>query len=181
MSVPVKQHFAPREIKESPVELEPKDFFNEIIAELSEALQDIVGLSEAEGFVTLVANRIGEKINQDYKNALGIDRIPGARLSEVLVDLKRRLEGRFSVEYEDDKVLVLRNTRCPFGDKVKGRPALCMMTTNVFGRIAADSAGYARVEIDRAIARGDSGCRVIIHLTQAADHDGRGKEFFKVS
>ena len=39
-----------------------------------------------------------------------------------------------------------------------------MMTSNVFGRIAADNLGYAGVHIEEAIARGDPGCRVIISL-----------------
>jgi len=40
-----------------------------------------------------------------------------------------------------------------------------MMTSNVFGRIAADNTGYAAVEIEDAIARGDANCRVIVYLT----------------
>jgi len=180
MSVPAEMGRDLPELDKISVSLEKTDFFNQVINELSGAIQEIVGLSEAEGFITLVASRIGEKINDDYKSALRLEQIPRDYLPEVLVDLKRRIEGQFSVEYEDDEVIILRNTRCPFGDKVHGRPALCMMTTNVFGRIAADSTGYARVDVDKAIARGDTECRVIIHLTPAADQDERSKEFFKV-
>ncbi len=86
-------------------------------------------MNEAEGFIALVANRIGEKINSDYKSALHLEQIPRPLLADVLADLKRRIGGQFSVEYEDDKVLILKNARCPFGDRVKDRPSLCMMTT----------------------------------------------------
>lgn len=181
MSVPVQMDEDLTELARTSVRLEKSDFFNEVIRELSGSLQDIVGLAEAEGFITLVASRIAQRINNDYKSALKLEHIPKDVLADVLVDLKRRIEGQFFVEYEDDKVIILRNKRCPFGDKVIDRPALCMMTTNVFGRIAADSAGYARVDIDKAIARGDSECRVIVHLAPAEEPDERSKEFFKVS
>ncbi|WP_269581657.1 methanogen output domain 1-containing protein [Roseibium sp. Sym1] len=180
MSAPVaKEHDFP-ELEKASIPLETSGFFNQIIRELSGALQDIVGLNEAEGFITLVANRIGEQINTDYKNALHVDQIPKQHISDVLIDLKRRIEGKFTVEHEDDKIIILRNTRCPFGDNVLDRPALCMMTTNVFGRIAADSNGYARVDIDKSIARRDHECRVIIHLVPDEEHDSRSKEFYKV-
>jgi len=180
MNVPAEIEGDSPELDAVSIPLEKTDFFNQVISELSGSLQEIVGLNEAEGFITLVASRIGEKINRDYKSALNLDQIPKDLLPDVLVDLKRRIEGQFSIEYEDDKVIILRNTRCPFGDRVNGRPALCMMTTNVFGRIAADSAGYARIDIDKAIARGDTECRVIIHLSPAPEHDEGSKEFFKV-
>lgn len=48
---------------------------------------------------------------------------------------------------------MLGNRACPFGDKVIGHPALCMMTSNVFGSIAADNLGYAKVVVEEAIAR----------------------------
>ena len=53
--------------------------------------------------------------------------------------------------------------RSPFAEKVVGRPALCMMTSNVFGSIAAENLGYAKVVLEQAIARGDSGCRVVVY------------------
>lgn len=52
----------------------------------------------------------------------------------------------------------------PFDDKVSGRPSLCMMTTNVFGRVVADRNGYAHVNIDTAIARDDDRCHIVVAL-----------------
>jgi hypothetical protein len=39
-----------------------------------------------------------------------------------------------------------------------------MMTSNVFGHIAARNIGYAKVELQQTIARGHDGCRVVIYL-----------------
>lgn len=76
--------------------------------------------------------------------------------------------------------IVLGNRRCPFEDKVVGRPALCMMTSNVFGGIAAENLGYAKVEIQQAIARGDAECQVVVHLRQTPECDAAdGREYVR--
>src|SRR5581483_1176456 len=106
--------------------------------ELAGTLQDVVGLDEAAGFVSVVGQRLGDEINGRYKAALGVDGLTRRQVADVLVDLKRRIRGDFSVVEEDESKIVLGNRACPFGEKVAGRPALCMMTSNVFGVIAAE-------------------------------------------
>jgi hypothetical protein len=99
---------------------------------------------------------------------------------DVLVDLKRRIRGDFYVIAEDDEKIVLGNRACPFADKVAGRPALCMMTSNVFGVIAAENLGYAKVSLEQTIAEGHPGCRVVVYLrpTPAAEQ-AKGREYFQ--
>lgn len=98
----------------------------------------------------------------------------------MLVDLKRRIQGDFYVIEENDERIVFGNRTCPFAEKVIGRPALCMMTSNVFGSIAAENLGYAKVVIEQAIARGDAGCRVVVHLAPTEQAQvANGREYFK--
>ena len=80
---------------------------------------------------------------------------------------------------EDDTRIVLGNRACPFGELVRDRPSLCMMTSNVFGRIAAENLGYARVELRETIARGDPGCRVVVHLVPGDEADPQAREYFR--
>jgi hypothetical protein len=55
-----------------------------------------------------------------------------------------------------------------------------MMTSNVFGSIAADNLGYSKVVIEQAIARGDAGCRVVVYLKPTAQAlAASGREYFK--
>ena len=55
-----------------------------------------------------------------------------------------------------------------------------MMTSNVFGSIAAENLGYAKVVLEQAIARGDSGCRVVVYLKPSeAAQQATGREYFK--
>lgn len=149
-------------------------FLRRLLRELTGILEDSVGLSEAEGFISMVGSRIGEQLNADYLAASGETRLGLEQLADALVDLKDRIEGGFSIESLDEDRIVLTNTQCPFAGHVLGRHSLCMMTSNVFGRLAADNLGYARVTLDETIARGDDRCRVVVHLVEGRD----GREYF---
>jgi hypothetical protein len=174
-SVPVKLPIA-----DVPIPLERDVFLRSLLRHLAGTLQDVVGIKEASGFVSIVGQEMGNDINQSYKRALAVESLTREQVGEVLVDLKRRIQGDFSIVEEDDEKIVLENRVCPFGDKVLDRPALCMMTSNVFGSIVADNLGYAKVAIEKAIARGDEGCRVVVYLKNSlAADDAQGREYYK--
>ena len=143
-----------------PIPLERDVFCRTLLRELSGTLEEVVGLDEAAGFISVVGTRVGEMIGAEYRAALGQEQLDAGTVAAVLVDLKRRIEGDFFLIEATDEKLVLGNRACPFAEKVIGRPSLCMMTSNVFGRIAADNLGYARVVLEETIAQGAPGCRV---------------------
>jgi len=72
------------------------------------------------------------------------------------------------IEVSEDRI-VLGASRCPFGDVVQRAPALCRMTSAVFGGIAANSYGEAAVTLEERIAIGDPGCRIVVHLDPGTD------------
>lgn len=160
------------------VPLERDLFLRNLIRELSGTLQDVVGIDEASGFISVVGQKIGEQIDADYRAALGKDRLNQTEVADVLVDLKRRIQGDFYIIEQDEEKIVLGNRACPFGEKVLGRPSMCMMTSNVFGSIAAENLGYARVELEETIAEGAAGCRVVVWLRPADEAEPRGREYF---
>ena len=161
------------------VPLERDLFLRTLLRELAGTLQEVVGLDEASGFVSVVGQNMGRQMDRDYRAALGVPRLARAQVADVLVDLKARIQGDFYVVEQDDEVIVLGNGACPFAEKVVGRPALCMMTSNVFGSIAAENLGYAKVELRETIAMGHPGCRVIVHLRPTAAADAaHGREYF---
>jgi hypothetical protein len=50
----------------------------------------------------------------------------------------------------------------------------------VFGAIAAENLGYAKVELEQTIARGDAGCRVVVHLVPTPEAElADGREYFR--
>ncbi len=161
------------------VALERDVFLRTLVRELAGTLQDVVGLDEASGYVSIVGQRVGDDINRQYRQSLKVDRLDRAQVAAVLVDLKRRIKGKFHVIEETPEKIVFGNTACPFEDKVKGRPAMCMMTSNVFGVIAAENLGYSKVVLKETIAQGADACRVVVHLkpTDEANADA-GREYF---
>lgn len=162
------------------IPLERDIFLRTLIRELSGTLQDIVGLEEASGFISVVGQRMGEHIDDHYRTALNVTRLTRPQVAEVLVDLKRRIQGQFFVIEESDDKIVLGNHACPFGDKVLGRPAMCMMTSNVFGAIAASNLGYAKVELQDTIANYGPACRVVVYLKPTAEAEAAaGREYFQ--
>ncbi|MGK7865398.1 methanogen output domain 1-containing protein [Falsiroseomonas sp. E2-1-a4] len=161
------------------VGLERDVFLRRLLRELAGTLQDVVGLEEASGYISVVGAAMGEHIDGAYRHALAVDRLSREQVSTVLVDLKRRIQGDFFIVEETEDRIVLGNRACPFGELVLGRPSLCMMTSNVFGSIAAQNLGYAGVALDRTIAQGHSECRVVVHLRPSEHAELSLREYFR--
>jgi predicted ArsR family transcriptional regulator len=160
--------------------LERDIFLRTLIRELSGTLQEIVGLEEASGFISVVGERMGSQMNHNYKSALAVSQLSRQQVADVLVDLKKRIQGDFYVIEQNDDKIVFGNRVCPFAEKVLDRPAMCMMTSNVFGTIAANNLGYAKVELQETIAQGASGCRVTVYLKPTDEaEDAEGREYFR--
>lgn len=155
-------------------------FLRTLIRNLAGTLEEVVGLREASGYISVVGQNVGDQMNQDYKAAFQVDSLSREQVAQVLVDLKRRIQGEFYIIEETDEKIVLGNNRCPFEDKVIGRESMCMMTSNVFGSIAAENLGYAKVELQRTIARGDAGCTVVVYLKPGGDaQKADGREYYR--
>jgi predicted ArsR family transcriptional regulator len=162
------------------VQLDRDVFLRTLIRELSGTLEDVIGLREASGYISVVGQAVGDWINEEYKTALQMPELSREQVAQVLVDLKRRIQGDFYIIEETDEKIVLGNRRCPFGDKVVGRPSMCMMTSNVFGVISANNLGYAKVELEKTIAAGDHECRVVVYLKQTPEAEAsEGRDYFK--
>jgi hypothetical protein len=91
------------------VSLERDVFLRTLIRELAGTLQDVVGLEEASGFISVVGQRMGTQINEDYKAALSVSKLNRSQVADVLVDLKRRIQGEFFIIEETDDKIVLGN------------------------------------------------------------------------
>ncbi len=160
--------------------IEHNQFLRTMIRELAGTLQDVIGIEEAAGFLNVVGYRTGQHVNQLYQNALQLPALSREQVTAVLVDWKRRIQGDFYVIEETDEKIVLGNRRCPFAEQVEGREAMCVMTSNIFGAIAADNLGYARVELQDTIARGAQECKIVIYLKPSeASGEFAGQEYFK--
>ena len=80
-------------IKDLKISLERDVFLRTLIRELAGTLQDVVGLEEASGFISVVGQNMGRQIDQGYKAALGVSQLTREQVADVLVDLKQRIQG----------------------------------------------------------------------------------------
>ncbi len=168
------------EISALDIPLERDVFMRDLLRHLSGALQDVVGVDEASGFIAIVGQNMGEQLNQSYCKALQVSSLNLSQVAAVMVDLKQRIQSDYRVVSQSSDKIVLQSTTCPFAEKVIGRPSLCMMTSNVFGTIAAENLGYAKVSLVKTIARGDAGCLIEIYLQHNAEADNApGIEYYK--
>lgn len=142
-------------------------FLRTVLRELAGILEQTIGEDEAEAYVNYVGLVLGRGLNETYREAFSVPRLDLWQVASTLVDLKARIDGKFTIESMDAERIVLVNEACPFGERVIGRPSLCRMTANVFGFVTAENLGYSRLEITEAIARGDGRCRVVINLTKS--------------
>lgn len=158
-------------------QLTREEFVLDLVRDVSGTLEDIIGLEEAEGYLAVVGHMMGERLYEMYRD-IPSEEISPDRVPEILVDLKRRIGGSFEIESITEKAVTFVNHDCPFGARVEGRKSLCMMTSNVFGYITAESRGYAKVELQKTIAAGDGMCRVVVHFERTA---AEGREYYSES
>ena len=155
-------------------------FLRKLLRELTGLLEDVVGVDEAAGYISSVGAAMGTWIDEQYRSALDVESLDPEQIAQVFVDLKERIGGAFYVISIDAERIVLGNRSCPFGEHAFDRPSLCMMTSNVFGRIAADNLGYARVELKDTIAKRSKECRIVVHLVPKDGSDATEREYYKV-
>ncbi len=149
-------------------------FLRALVVQLSQAVEHTAGPDVGEEVVAQVGIAVGGQMEAEYRLAQEVvGRLSPDQLADCFVRLKHAIDGGFSVVEVTDQSIVLANTRCPFGDAVRRAPALCRMTSSVFGGIAArNSDGEAAVVLEERIAVGDPGCRVVVYLG-ATDDDAR--------
>jgi anti-sigma regulatory factor (Ser/Thr protein kinase) len=140
-------------------------FLRALVVELSMGLTDAHGPLASEEAVAGVGATVGGQMEAEYRHARAITgRLSPEQIADCYVRLKAAIDGDFyPISISDDRI-VLGNRRCPFGDTVRRSPALCRMTSSVFGGIAARNQGGAVVLLDERIAVGDPECRITVLL-----------------
>lgn len=171
-----------KEVAALDIPLQRDVFMRTLVRELANVLEDTVGIDQASGFISVVGQSMGSQINADYRAALKTPVLSREQVAAVLADLKQRIQGDFYVVSQDDEKIVLKTRSCPFAEKVVGQKAMCMMTSNVFGHIAAENLGYAKVHLQKTIAEGAPECHVVVYLRMSDEAEAvTGREYFRSS
>jgi anti-sigma regulatory factor (Ser/Thr protein kinase) len=148
-----------------------ESFLRAIVVELSQAVEANHGPDAAEAAIAQVGTDVSWQMEQEFRTAARVvGQMTPEQLGECFVRLKHAIDGGFTVLEATPERIVLENTRCPFGDAVLRAPALCRMTSSVFGGIAArNSPKGAAVLLEERIAVGDPGCRVVVSLAPPSE------------
>lgn len=155
-----------------------ESFLRALVVQLAQAIDRTHGPDAAEAAVSQVGMDVGGRIEDEYRRANNVvERLSPQEMAELYVRLKHAIDGEFYVIEADEKRIVLGNRRCPFGDVVQRAPALCRMTSSVFGGIAARNAGGSVVQLDARIAVGDPECRVSILLGAVGENAPYGHRY----
>jgi anti-sigma regulatory factor (Ser/Thr protein kinase) len=151
-----------------------ESFLRALVVELAQAVEFVDGPATLETLVAQVGTNVGGRMEDEYRRARDIvDVLTPAQMADLYLRLKGAIHGDFYVIDASPQRIVLGNRACPFGDVVQRAPALCRMTSSVFGGIAARNAGQAVVRLEERIAVGDPECRVTVWLGPASDqHPG---------
>jgi DNA-binding NarL/FixJ family response regulator len=140
-------------------------FLRSLIVEMAQTVEADHGPDVAASTVAQVGADVGGRMEDAYRAARRIaGRLTADEIADLYVRLKGAIGGDFYVIHADERKIVLGNRRCPFGAVVQREPALCRMTSSVFGGIAARNADQSAVVLEERIALGDPECRVVVWL-----------------
>ena len=170
--------------KEDPsqtVALTETSFLRKFIRHVTGTLEDVVGLDEASGYIATVAQKMGEQLNEAYRQSLDLDRLDRKQVCKLITDLEKRINGSAEIVFDDDDKIVLEGCTCPFDADVVDRPSMCMLTTQMLAVITAENLGFAKISIEESRSQGDPSCRVVIYLRPTEECElASGREFFQV-
>lgn len=149
-------------------------FLRALVVELAQAIELQKGPEAAEAAVAQVGTNVGGRMEEEYRRARDVvGQMTPDQMADLYIRLKKAIDGDFYVIEASEERVVLGNRACPFGDVVRRSPALCRMTSSVFGGIAARNAGTALVQLEERIAVGDPECRVVVWLGESAQRVDR--------
>jgi anti-sigma regulatory factor (Ser/Thr protein kinase) len=151
-------------------------FLRALVVQMAQSVDELDGPDRAQAVVAQVGADVGGQMEAEFRTAFGLgERLTPQQLATCFMRLKHAIEGGFSVESITDDRIILVNDRCPFGEQVQRAPALCRMTSSVFGGIAArNTEREAVVVLEERIAIGDPGCRVHVLLDPPPDQRSLG-------
>ena len=76
----------PANIESLEIFLERDIFLRTLIRELAGTLQNVVGLEEVSGFISVVGQAMGQQIDRSYKSVLKVSQLSREQVTQVLLD-----------------------------------------------------------------------------------------------
>ena len=159
-----------------PVHLNREDFFEEFIGSLGQELKD----ANSKEAIRKVSILIAQKIEEMYKRFLGVEKLSVEQVVDSLVDCYDRLGGKFEVIEKHVNLIILKQTKSPFGPKIKKAPVLWGFTSSLCGVMTARNLDYSRVELKKAMENNPEERLIYIYLKKDEGTKKGTEEFASV-
>ena len=130
-----------------PVRMNKEDFYEEFIISLAAQLNGEDDVKRVKSTSVQVA----QKIEAMYRQFYGVDRLSFDQVIDTLQDALGRVGGRFMVIERTKDMIILRQTKSPFGPYIEKAPALWAFTSALCGVVTAKNLGYSRVELKKPV------------------------------
>jgi len=159
-----------------PVTLNKEGYLNDTLLKLGAEFDDSVSKKKIKNAAIATA----KKIEEQYKKFHGVNKLNFTQVIDSLVDAQKKIGGNFIVVERTEDVIILRNTKCPFGEKVRKAPCLCATTSALCGVMTAKNLGYSKVILKKTIAKGSNECLIYIYLKKTESKDKETDEYASV-
>ena len=143
-----------------PVKINKEDFFEVFITELAKDLNDEASKKK----IKKVAIGIAQRIELEYKQFHGIEKLSQEQVIDSLIDAMRRLGGKFELVEKTPDVIIIRQMKSPFGEKIQQSPVLWAFTSALCGVLTARNLDYSRVELKKTLENNPEERLIYIHL-----------------
>lgn len=150
-------------------------FLSDTLHHITDALQTVAGLEETEALLASVGASMGEKIHAKECTLLKVDRLPVAALPGSFSALAEGFGADFLANDSQTTRFVMENCRCCGSRNSDTQSGYCNLMANILGSLAANSAGYAKVRLEKLTEHPTGCCRMVVDL----EDDGTpGIEYF---
>lgn len=159
-----------------PVTLNRENYLNDVLLALCKELNDAASLRRIKSVAIAIAKGVAEQ----YRNFHGVTKLNHNQVVDSLVNAQKKIGGNFAIVERNEDSIIFRNTKCPFGERVKKAPCLCATTSALCGVMTAGNLGYSKVVLKRTIAKGSTECLIHIHLKKTEVKGKETDEYFSV-
>ncbi|MBW2974441.1 HTH domain-containing protein [Candidatus Woesearchaeota archaeon] len=155
------------------VTLSREAYFNSTLLEIASQLND----PESRKRIKKAAISSAKGIEEQYKQFHGVNKLNYTQVIDSLLDAQRKIGGSFIVMERTEDMIILKNTKCPFGRKIRKSPSLCATTSALCGVMTARNLGYSKIILKKTIAKGSNECLIHIYLKKTAETDKETDEY----
>ena len=153
-----------------PVTLSKEGYLKDLTLNISAEFNDEASRRKIKRAAISIAKDIGEM----YKRFHGVEKLNYSQVVDSLIDAQRKIGGNFAFAERGEDVIVFKNIKCPFGERVRKAPGLCATTSALCGVMVARNLGYSKVVLKRTIAEGSNECLIYVYLNKTKEAE-KGK------